>query len=120
MARGLRKETAGLIDAVRRARPLALGPYMGALAVAASCPASLIAEILGLHEQTVARWFLGRSVIPPAQAKGVGQVLLLLSWLHDKNLVLHGTRAERAAQFVAHNAVFKTRAGASNKRLPSA
>jgi len=80
----------------------------------------VIADLLGLHEQTVSRWFLGRSVIPPTQAKGVGFMVMLLARLHERNTVLHGTKAERAAQLVVHINAYKTMAGASVKRLPNA
>lgn len=78
MSRGIRGNTLDRILAARARDPLAIGPLIGELAVKQNIPASLIAEMVETHPQTVTRWIFGQGEIPAQRIPIIMRVLTLL------------------------------------------
>lgn len=93
MSRGIRQDTLYRIKAERDAEPLALGPFLGDLSTSLGLPASLVAQALGVHEQTVIRWFFGARILPRS-LKQVMDLLQVLVWMRDEHKFLRGLNNE--------------------------
>lgn len=98
MSRGIRSNTLNRILAAREREPLAMGPYLGELATLCNMPSSLVAEIVGTHEQTVARWIFGQSEISLMWLPTVAKLLALLTWVRSTEKKLEGSRDEKREQ----------------------
>ena len=108
MPRGIRRDTYDRVVEARSRKPLALGPYLGELAVKANITAGTVARIVGAHEQTVFRWFFGHGEVQPLWALKVAQVVTLLAWMHSTNRVpLMGTLEEKEALLQHHTKEFR-------------
>jgi hypothetical protein len=120
LSKGIRQDTRNYTEQRHAADPLALGPYLGALALRFNVSAALIAALAGCHEQTVVRWMTQSSVQPVWSVK-VAKVIALLAWLHDtEKLPLGGTAMQREAQLAGYVKDFQARARAGLKTKASA
>lgn len=120
MSKGIRNDTRSYVEGRRTEDPLALGPYLGALALRFNVSAALLAALTGCHEQTVVRWMTSSSVQPMWSVK-VAKVIAILAWLHDQGEPpLNGTAAQREAQLTAHVKNFNARARAGLKTTAGA
>ncbi len=116
MTRNINTATREWIETERSLDPLALGPYLGALAVELNIPLQLLAKTLGFHEQTVYRWITKRVDISPTNITKVVKVLSLLCWMHEtKRRPLRGNTTQQEHQLALAFADFFTRAGTSQK-----
>jgi len=92
----------------REQKPMALGPYLGELAIRANVTAATVADIVGAHEQTVFRWFFGHGDIQPVWGLKSARLLALLAWMHaTKRAPLDGTLLERNTQLQHYAREFK-------------
>jgi hypothetical protein len=108
MARGIRKDTPFRIQAARDKDPLALGPYLGELCTGFNITASMIATIVGSHDQTVLRWFFGQSSIAPQWSSAVSKLVCVLDWMHANNAQpLKGDIDAKTAEFSGHVTEFR-------------
>jgi hypothetical protein len=106
MSRGIRQDTLYRIRTEHERDSLALGPFLGELAVSLNMTASIIATAIRVHEQTVVRWFFG-ATIPPKSLITIMQLLPVLVWMHDNHKVLRGTtNAERRADLMSYTSEF--------------
>lgn len=101
MSKGLRTETKRWIEAERASDPLALGPYIGALAMELNVSTAQIAVIVGVHEQTMFRWVTNRAAIHPKWIPKVIKVLSVLCWMHDTKVHPLSGSAERREKQLA-------------------
>lgn len=107
MSKGIRNDTRAAVENRRENDTLALGPYLGALALRSEVTARLIAEMTGAHEQTVVRWFT-QSMVQPQWALPVAKVVALLAWMYEtEQEPLFGLNAERESQLKAYFKQFR-------------
>lgn len=107
MAKGIRQGTLERVIAARESHPLGLGPYVGELATRANITASMVASIVGAHEQTVFRWFFGQGDIQPAWGVKVAHLTTLLAWMHaTRRVPLVGSSDERSTLLKHHAAEY--------------
>lgn len=107
MAKGIRQGTLERVVAARELHPLSLGPYIGELATRANITASMVASIVGAHEQTVFRWFFGYGDVQPVWGLKVARLTSLLAWMHaTKRAPLFGTLEERKSLLMHHAAEY--------------
>ena len=103
MARGIRKFTRDMVSTQRENYPMAIGPFLGELAMSYNLSAGLIGEIIGIHEQTVHRWFLARSAPQPYALVKLAKVLCVLCWLRDNNVpAFVGSATQKRNAFAQH------------------
>jgi hypothetical protein len=116
MSRGIRSNTLDRIMVARQRDPLALGPILGELATTQQIPASLIAELVGSHEQTVTRWFFGQSEVQAQWLPNATKVLSLLLWRRMANyLPLIGSTNQRRADLESDVIDFKAAVKAGSR-----
>jgi hypothetical protein len=108
MARGIRSDTPERIALAREKNPLSLGPLFGELATYYNMSAGMVASIIKAHEQTVLRWFFGRSEMQPVWIKTSVKLLGLLAWMYAaKKEPLSGSAAEKEKQLAIYFREFK-------------
>jgi hypothetical protein len=117
MARSTRMSTKEFIEAAAETNPLALGPLLGRFALAVNVSPPVVASMIGAHEETILRWFRGRSVIRPEWMIKVARLLTFFAWMVDAQWEpLHGTLEERKRQLAAAGKVFAELSGIKHKR----
>jgi len=100
MSRGIRKDTPDRIRVARTNDPMALGPLLGELCTMFNITASMIAETVDSHDQTVLRWFFGQSSIAPQWMPRVMKLLCVLDWMRVNEMQpLVGNADEKSAEF---------------------
>jgi hypothetical protein len=108
MARGIRKDTPERIQAARDKDPLAIGPLLGALCTHFNITASMIATIVGSHDQTVLRWFFGQSAVAPQWSSSVVKLICVLDWMRSiKASPLSGNVETKNEEFGKHVAAYR-------------
>ncbi len=116
MSRGIRGSTHDRVGAARKRNPLAMGPIMGELAIHQNIPASLLAEMINTHVQTVQRWMFGQSEVKDHWLPVVMRVITLLVWRNNTNaLPLAGTLEEKRSTLEGDAADFREAVKASRR-----
>jgi hypothetical protein len=101
MARATRESTKQVLAELRADDPLALGPFVGELAVAVGVSFSLVADMVDVHEQTVLRWIFNRSEIQPQYGVKLARAVAVLNWMRKNWQPLNGTAEERRKQLAS-------------------
>ena len=105
MGRGIRVHTREMVEIVREQKPFAIGPLLGQLAMKFNISASMIAELLRVHEQTVLRWYMGYSEPSASIHRKMAQLLSLLPMDETGRLpALHRWRKESQVRVCKDNA----------------
>ena len=121
MARGIRNETLERVLAARLKQPLAIGPLLGEYTLHLNMPLSLLAELTGTHEQTVARWVFGQSTVQAYWLPVVMKVLGMLVWLHYTGAApLQGTHATKHQQLQEYMKAYRAAATSTSRVLKPA
>jgi hypothetical protein len=103
MGRGLRSDTAERIALARQDSPLSMGPMFGELATHFNISGGMVAALVNAHEQTVLRWFFGRSEMTPAWIKASVKLFAVLTWMYTANKdPLSGSNREKTAQLALY------------------
>jgi hypothetical protein len=99
MSRGIRGTTKDKVDILREQKPNAFGPWVASVAISLNIPASLLARMSGVHEQTVMRWFKSESKPTPSMLLKFGRTAAFLAWLAESGWPsLTGSVEEREAK----------------------
>jgi hypothetical protein len=100
MSRGIRTLTRKFVQVANEQKPLAIGPLFGQLSMHFNVSASMIAELLKVHEQTILRWYMGRSDPPAGAFRKIAPLLAFLLWMYQESaLPLVGNAKKRKREF---------------------
>jgi hypothetical protein len=100
MARGIRKHTLETVNIVREQNPLAVGPLLGQAAMQLNISAGMMGELLGVHEQTVLRWYMGYGKPSAGLYRKMGPLLVFVLWAHQEETPpFTGSAKQRKATF---------------------
>jgi hypothetical protein len=99
----------------------ALGPYLGELAVRQQMTTTILAELVGVHPQTIGKWIFGQSSIQPYCMQKVANLIAFLVWRKMMNLPLYSYSMTEQRKMIECEIVdFKAAVKSPSRILPSA
>jgi hypothetical protein len=86
MSRGIRTHTREIVRLVHEQKPFAIGPMLGVLAMRFNMSAGMMGQLLGVHEQTVLRWYMADSEPSASAYRKIAPIITFLMWLTQEEI----------------------------------